>query len=189
MKGPNVTFNIHLAQTNAIVAAVQEEEWDVGFCSPVEGIPDLFFVPVLQQPLVVAVRHGHPLAAEKTLSFGQLQDYHLISYHTEQPIGRDVRDLLAGHRLAACQRYSSEEAMCGQVALDDSVAVLLRTPAVSMFPQLAIIPLPEVPDDFRIVHMVFNRKMYKEHAVESFIDFVTAFWSYSPQALKWRQFD
>ena len=53
----------------------------------------------------------------------------------------------------------------------------------------APIPLPEVPDDFRVVHMVFNTKTYKSHAVESFIDYVAAFWSYNRENLGWKQFD
>lgn len=188
-KGPNINFNIHLAQTNTIVACVQNEQWDVGFCSLVDNVPDLFFVPILEQRVVAAVGPNHPLARESGLMFEQLKGFHLISYHTEQPVGRDIQALLSKHGLCACQRYSSEEALCGQAALDDSVAILLHTAGVGMFTELSILPLLEVPDDFHIVHMVFNRRMYKERAVESFIDFVTAFWSYSPPDLKWRRFD
>ncbi len=189
-KGSNVTFHVHQAQTNTIVSAIQKEQWDVGFCSLVEGIPELFFVPILQQQLVAAVSRNHPLAGEKSLLFSQLKDQHLISYHSEQPIGASVQKLLSDHALTAECLYSSEEAMCGQLLVDNSaVAILLKTQGASVFSNISFIELPEVPADFRIVHMVFNRKMYKERAVESFIDFVTAFWSYSPQSLTWRQYD
>ncbi|MCI8478323.1 MAG: LysR family transcriptional regulator [Oscillospiraceae bacterium] len=189
-KGHNVTFNIHLAQTNAIINAVEREQWDVGFCSFVERAPEqLFFVPILHQQVVAVVRKDHPLAGEKSLSFAQLEGCSLISYHTEQPVGQEIKTLLDRHKLSALQRFSSEEALCGQVALTDYVAICLRTPALNMFSDLAVLSLSEVPDDFHIVHMIFNRKMYKEHAVESFIDFVTAFWSYTPHASKPWRFD
>lgn len=184
-RGANVTINVHLAQTNAIISAIQNQEWDVGFCTPIDNDPDLFFVPILQQPLMAAVREDHPLAGEPSLTFQQLADYNLISYHTEQPLGRDVQALLKEHNLNASNQFSSEEALCGQILLSDSVAIILNTPVVSTFPSISVIPLPEVPETFRVVHMVFSRKAYKERAAESFIDFVTAFWSYDPPDQKW----
>jgi len=188
-KGRNVKFSIHQEQTNAIVEAVKSGVWDIGFCSPVENEPELFFVPVLQQPLVVVVNKEHPLAKETTLTFGQLAGYELLSYHTEQPIGKKIGELLQSHGLRASQQYSNELDMSGIASISNSVAIILQTPSLLQFRDLVAIPLPEVPDNFRVVHMAFNQKSYKCHAVESFIDYVAAFWSYSPNSLGWRQFD
>jgi len=188
-KGSNVKFSIHQEQTNAIVSAVQDGVWDIGFCSLVEDEPDLFFVPVLQQPLVVVVNKNHPLAKEPKLKFSQLGGYDLLSYHTEQPIGKKVAKLLEKYGLRADHQYSNELDMSGIASISNSVSVILQTPSLRQFSDLVAIPLPEVPEDFRVVHMVFNQKAYKCHAVESFIDYVAAFWSYSPSSLGWRQFD
>ncbi len=188
-KGSNVKFSIHQEQTNAIVSAIQSGVWDIGFCSPVEDAPDLFFVPVLQQPLVVVVNKNHPLTKEPKLKFTQLHGYDLLSYHTEQPIGKKIAKLLEEHGLKANHQYSNELDMSGIASISNSVAVILQTPSIRQFSDLVAIPLLEVPDDFRVVHMAFNQKAYKCHAVESFIDYVAAFWSYSPSFLGWRQFD
>lgn len=189
-KGANVNIHVHQAQTNEIISAIQQERWDVGFCSPYEGAPDLFFVPVHQQQVVAAVNKNHPFAGRESLTFSEMVGHSLISYHDEQPIGKSVQTLLEKHDLSVDYSFSSEEAMCGSLVLDDSIiAILLHTMGVQAFSQLSVIPLIEVPEDFRIVHMVFNRKMYKERAVESFIDFVTAFFSYSPPSLNWRRYD
>jgi len=188
-KGGNVKFSIHQEQTNAIVNAVQNGTWDIGFCSPVDNAPDLFFVPVVQQELVVIVNKDHPLAKEKTLLFSQLRGYDLLSYHTEQPIGKMVGKLLEQNGLKADQQYSNELDMSGIASISNSVAIILQTPSLRQFSDLIAIHLPEVPADFRVVHMAFNQKSYKCHAVESFIDYVAAFWSYTPSSLGWRQFD
>lgn len=176
--GNQVEFNIYEAQTNRIIACIRQGEWDVGFCSYIPEAEDLFFVPLLQQPLMVAVRRDHPLAARKTLSFAELADQDLISYHLEQPIGRSVQALLAEHRLVARQRFSNEETMCGLCRLSGNVAILLKTPQINSFEDIVLIPLPEVPAEFRMVYMVFNQKRYNAPVVESFIDYVSAFWSY-----------
>lgn len=187
-KGSNVKFNLHQEQTNAIVEAVQGGIWDVGFCSPVDNASELFFVPVLQQPLVAVVNKNHPLAKEPFLLFDQLAEYDLLSYHPEQPIGKNVLKLLTNNKLKAEQQYSNELDLSGMASISNSVAIILQTPSLLQFNDLVAIPLPEVPDDFRIVHMVFNRKAYKCLAVESFIDYVAAFWSYS-KIPAWKQFD
>lgn len=186
-KYSQVRFGLHQEQTNAIIEAVQSGKWDVGFCSYVENKPDLFFVPVLVQPLIAAVNKNHPLAKEEKVYFSQLADYSLISYHLEQPIGRKVNELLTSHGLAASQQYSNEIDIGGIASISNSVAIMMRTPSIREFENLVALPLPEVPDDFRIVYMVFNERSYKIHAVETFIDFVAANWSYSPDSPRLQQ--
>ncbi|MEG1764999.1 MAG: LysR family transcriptional regulator [Oscillospiraceae bacterium] len=188
-KGSGIKFSIHQEQTNEIVAALQSGKWDVGFCSPVEGSPDLFFVPVLSQPLVVVVNRDHALAHKKSLTFEQLKGYELLSYHTEQPIGKQINRLLEEKGLQADQQYSNEIDMSGVAAISDTVAVILQTPSLREFDSLVAIPLPEVSPDFRVVNMAFNHRAYKCHAVECFIDYVAAYWSYSSKSLGWQQFD
>lgn len=189
-QGTNVKFDIHQEQTNAIISAVQEGKWDVGFCSPVAGHDELFFVPVLRQPMKAVMSKDHPLAGESSLRFSQLKGYPLISYHVEQPIGQNTLELLAAHGLKSDTRYSSELDIYGTVSISDSVvAICLQTPCIRQFDSLVAVPVEEIPKDFRIVHMVFNKRRYKSHAVENFIDYVTAFWSYSPSTHDWSQFD
>lgn len=188
-KGSNVRFSIHQEQTNEIISAVRSGKWDVGFCSPVEGEPDLYFVPVLQQPLVALVKKDHPLASEPLLYFSQLKGRELISYHTEQPIGKKIAALLERHGLKAHYNHSNEIDLGGTASITNSVAITIKTPSLREFDDLIAIPLPEVPDDFRLVHMVFNKNSYKSHAVESFIDYIAATWSYTLEGPGWRQFD
>ena len=189
VKGSNIHFSIHQEQTNEIIAAVRDGKWDVGFCTPVDDEPDLYFLPVVQQPLVAVVHKDHPLAKEPMLHFEQLKGYPLLSYHTEQPIGKKVSALIGSHGLVADCRFSNEIDMSGTVSITNDVGIFLKTPSLREFDSLVAIPLPEVPDDFRVVHMVFNTKTYKSHAVESFIDYVAAFWSYNRENLGWKQFD
>ena len=180
LKGPAVKVNIFEAQTNEIIQRIRRGEWDVGFCTHVPDGSDLFFVPILCQLLAATVRRGHPLDGRKSLDFSDLSGHKLISYHLEQPIGRDIQKLLARHHLSADHHYGNEESMYGICQLSDYVAILLDTPRVRMFDDISLIPLAQVPIDFHMVYMVFHRDRYKTPVVESFIDYVAAFWSYQP---------
>jgi len=179
-KGPNIKFNIYQVQTNAIVKAIKADLYDIGFCTPLNNEHDLYFVPLLSQPLIAVVNDKHPLAVEQTLTFEKLRDYQIISYQTEQPVGRNIQTLLKSHGLTADHSYSDEVTLCGLVRIEPSVAILLQTPSLQQFHDLHVINLPEVPHDFHIVHMVFKQNRYHIRAVESFIDFVAAFHSYVP---------
>ncbi len=137
-------------------------------------------MPVLKQPIVAVVNKSHPLRNEKSLALSQLKGHSLISYQLDQPMGKKIEAMLKEKGLAAHYRYNSETEMCGNIALSDDVGIMMRVPSLLQFKDLSVIPIPEVPDDFRLVYMVFNRNAYKVHAVESFIDYVTAYWSYTP---------
>lgn len=176
--GGKMEFNIYEAQTDQIIRAIHEGEWDVGFCSYVPEMEDLFFVPILQQPLVAAVSRDHPLAGREELHFSELSGQDIISYQLEQPVGAAVQKLLAEYGLTANHRFNSESALCGMCRLGGHVAIVLQAPQVRAFDDIAFIPLPEVPVEFRMVYMTFNQRRYKAPAVESFIDYVTGFWSY-----------
>lgn len=179
-KAAHVTFNIYQAQTNDIVKNIKADQYDVGFCTLVQDEHDLCFVPIVAQPLIAVVSKEHPLANTTALTFEELRSYPLISYQTEQPVGRNVKELLKHYDLSAKQHYSDEVTLCGIAMTELSVAVLLKTPSLRQFDDLSIISLPQVPAEFHIVHMVYNRNRYKSRAVNSFIDFITTSRSYVP---------
>lgn len=187
--GKNVNFNTYQEQTNAIIEAIESEKWDVGFCSYVPNKPNLYFVPVLKQPIVAVVNNKHPLKNEKSLALSQLKGYSLISYQLDQPMGKKIESMLKSKGLTACCRYNCETEMCGNIALSEDVGIMMKVPSLRQFNDLTVIPIPEVPDDFRLVYMVFSRNAYKVHAVESFIDYVSAHWSYLPGCQKLLQSD
>lgn len=170
--GSNVHVNTHMGQTDRILENVKSGTWDIGFCSYYEGFPDLEFVPVLSERLVVAVPLDHPLANQNSVRIDELASFPLLSYHTYMPIGRDVQKLLSGRHLAVDFSFSSEEAIIGAMRVSDSAAILLRTPFVINTPDIKLLQLPEVTSDFHLIYMVHNRTIQKLYVVERFIDFM-----------------
>lgn len=170
--GTNVHISAHMEQTNRILENVQSGKWDIGFCSFQDNYPDLEFIPILSQRLIVATPLGHPLSSRDSVRLDELASFPLLSYHTDMPIGRDVQKLLAGKHLAVNFDFSTEEAIIGAMRVHDSAAVLLRTPFVINTPDIKLLQLPEVREDFHLIYMVHNRKIQKLYAVESFLNFM-----------------
>lgn len=177
---PNVKFNIYQAQTNSIIHNIKADIYDLGFCSLTNDVSDLCFVPILVQPLIAVVSSEHPLADSTALTFSELQGHHLISYQTEQPVGRNIKNLLDSYGLSADHYYSDEVTLCGLARIEPFVAILLQTPSLQQFHGLSVIPLSEAPIDFHVVHMVSKPNRYYSHSVERFIEYVAAFHSYVP---------
>lgn len=171
-KGPQIKYNIYQGLTVDIIAKVKSGEYDVGFCSYMEDTPDLVFEPVLTQPLVAVVSTTHPLAKESSILFEQLRGYPLITYRMSAPIGRRVHQLLEAYALEADYNYDDEIILGGMATTTGKVAIMLSTPASRQVPGLVPITLPQVPNDFRWVRMVYSTKHYKSRTVESFLQYV-----------------
>ena len=58
---PQVNFNIFHEKSIPVAEGVSAGTYDIGFCSMVEHMDDLFFVPITYQELIVIVRNDHPL--------------------------------------------------------------------------------------------------------------------------------
>ena len=97
-KHPQVSFNIFHEKSIPVAEGVSTGNYDIGFCSMVENKPDLVFVPITFQELIVIVRNDHPLASHDSIQLSDLQDYTLSTYRDTIPIGKVVRKLfLAAH--------------------------------------------------------------------------------------------
>ena len=178
--GQYVQVRAHTEQTGHILENVQAGKWDLGFCSYDKDHPDLEFIPLFKQPLVLACPEEHPLASAVSIRLDDLRNHHILTYHLDMPIGRDIRDLIGDREVDAEYNSSSEEALVGAIRVYGRAALILMTPFVVNSPGLHLIKLDDVPDDFHIVQMVYNKKVQKTHVVDSFIEFLSYNYRYTP---------
>ena len=66
-KNPQAKFNIFQGMSIEVAHGVAAGKYDLGFCSMVEDEPDLLFLPIMAQELVLIVNDTHPLAERKEL--------------------------------------------------------------------------------------------------------------------------
>lgn len=182
---PQIHFRVYEGQTNSVCQGVLNDTYDVGFCTYMEDQNDLFFVPIMAQPIVAVVKQGHPLAELGSVTLSQLADYDLVTYTRSQPVGGKIGELLEKNGLNANYNYCSEILMGGMISRGTSadgpmVALMMEVPALREFPDTVVLPISDIPKDFHVVHMIFHNKSFKSHAVGRFIDFVSAFYSYRP---------
>ena len=171
--GSYVQVRAHMEQTERILENVQSGKWDLGFCSYVEGYPEIEYIPIYKQQLVVATMDGGPFASQASLKLDDLEGMTALSYHVDMPIGRDIQKLIGDRRIDMEYNCSAEEAIIGAMRVHECISILLKTPFVVNSPGIRLLEIENVPDDFHVVQMVYNRKLQKQHAVDSFIEYLS----------------
>ena len=170
--GEKVTVVEHNRQTHEILESIQSGKWEIGFCSYDEGFPDLKFVPVLKQYFCIACTRDHPLSSRKKVSIRELEEYDIFSYRLDMPVGREVRNLLKDRDITIDYNYSSEEALVGVLKSTGRPALLLNAPFVTNDSHVHLIELEDIPNNYHLVYMVYNKKIQRAHVVDSFIKFI-----------------
>lgn len=164
---------IHVAQglTKTLAKGLEDDTYDLIFCAHCPEYKDFQFVPVAHQSLAVIVHSTHRLARKKRVSLADLHGEHLIAYHFDTPVGRDVKKVLDTASLTPVEKYDDEITLASMVdAEPNAVGIGLDTFGFSIFPDLVTIPIVEVPENFHTIYLVYKKNSYKTPSVQHFID-------------------
>ena len=89
-----VAFNVREDTSIPLVKDLLSSCYDVVFCAKGNEDPDLAYVPVLTQKVVVAMSSDCPLVEKEFVTPTDLLEQHLITYVDTIPLGRAVRRML-----------------------------------------------------------------------------------------------
>ena len=173
-KNPLATLNIYHGMSIEVAQGVSCGKYDIGFCSMVDDMPDLVFVPITYQELIAIVQDNHPLAGRGAMYLSDLKDYRLTTYRDTIPIGKVVRKLLKEKGVEAVYSYDDEISIAGRISKSSKVAIVADTPYLRQFNNLAKVRLLDVPKDTRMIYMVYSNKNFITSAVEAFANFMVA---------------
>ena len=88
-----MVFNIYQGHTLDLLEELKKGKYDIALCSRISD-PELEFMPILAQRLILVVREDHPLAARETVELQELKGHSLTTYRESIPIGKIVRAVL-----------------------------------------------------------------------------------------------
>lgn len=171
-RNKKVSFSFHQSHTDELIAGLKAERYDVIFGSYVENEPEIQFIPIISQEMVVITPQGHPLAAQASVSLSELAHYPVIGYDRTSGLGKFTNRLYASHSLhpdIICES-PDEHAISALVAEDFGIALVANVDAV-MKEQVAVLPLK----DQRLTHTVYLaylKSRYLIPAVKNFVQFI-----------------
>ena len=152
-RNKHVTFNFNQTHTADMIQGLKSDRHDVIFGSFVADEPDISFVPILNQNMVVITPKEHPLVQKESVCCSDLTDYPLIGYDRYSGLGGFTRNFYAA-----------------LVAEDFGIALVARVDAVDQA-NVTVLPLSDA-DLTHTVYMGYIRDKYQIPAVKRFIQFV-----------------
>lgn len=98
-KNAGVTFNFYQLHTNALVEGLKKDRFDIIFGSYVDNEPDIQFIPIINQEMVVITPLEHPLNSHSSIVLSDLERYPLIGYDRTSGLGKYTNELYETHGL------------------------------------------------------------------------------------------
>lgn len=170
-KNPEAAVNIYQGHTLRLLDELKQGKYDLAFCSGTDD-RDLEFIPILVQRLVLVVRDDHILATRESVCLKDLVGYPLTTYRESIPIGKIVRAILRKEGIVASFSYDDEISIGGVVTETNQVAIAADTPYLKQFDRVKKIRITDIPEDSRLVYMVYSKKNYISIAAEEFAEFM-----------------
>ena len=184
-KCENIEIKVYEGHTEQIISNIKDNLYDIGFCSYDVNQSDLTAIPVLRQRVVAIMNARNPLAEKESVTFEEILQYPIYSYSITTLIGSQFRELLANQDIDIDWKrisfdFPNELLIAGILSQDgeDSednqnvIGLISNVPYLENFKNIKIVPVSDVPDDFRKVYMVYNTNRFRTHAVELFMELI-----------------
>ena len=127
----------------------------------------------------------NPLAEKESVTFEEILQYPIYSYSITTLIGSQFRELLASQDIDIDWKRISFDfpnelliagilSQAGEASEDtcNIIGLISNVPYLENFKNIKIVPVSDVPDDFRKVYMVYNTNRFRTHAVELFMELI-----------------
>ena len=167
-----ISFNFHQTYTREMVSGLKAERYDVIFGSYVENEPDIQFVPILKQEMIIITPLGHPLAQKKDPGLKDLVKYPVMGYDKTSGLGQFTNRTYSSYGLTpniVCES-PDENAIASLVAEDFGIALVADVDILDHFP-LEKLHLTDVSLS-HTVYMAYLKDHYQIPAVKNFISFI-----------------
>ncbi len=167
-----ITFFCSEGNTAELLENLKKEKYQMVFCSKNESDPEIEFIPVLEQQMVLIMPPNHPLAERTTIDLAETKPYPFI-YCTKENGLRPMVDRMfetAGFRPQITCEVEEDNAIAGLVSANLGLAVVTDSATVRNF-GLKIIPLA-APNCKRRVYLASVKNRYLPPAAQQFKNYV-----------------
>lgn len=134
-KYKNVSFSLFQGTTQNIIQGLKSEKFDLGFCSYVENEPDIDFIPILEEQLVLIVAKDHELAALDSIDLKDVSDYPFVYFNKGSGIRPLIDSLFSQVNVTPkiiCE-VEEDSAILGLVTVDYGIAIIPNISLIKNF--------------------------------------------------------
>lgn len=131
----NISFSLFQGTTSNVITRLKNETLDLGFCSFVENEPDVDFIPILEEELVLIVSKNHELASLDSIDLKDLSNYPFVLFNEESGIRPLINSLFDKVNITPkiiCE-VEEDSAVLGLVAVDYGIAIIPNISLIKNF--------------------------------------------------------
>lgn len=171
-EGWNVDFRFNVGSTAEIIQGLKDEKYDIALCSRKEKEPDIEFVPIGKEKLVVVVPKGHDLAGKGSIALKDTLDYPLIYFSRNsglRPVIDQLYEKIGGNPKIAYE-ILEDGSMAGLVAEKFGIAVMPEIPILKNL-DVEVLDIKS-PLYERYIYMARLKEKYQAPVIREFAQFV-----------------
>lgn len=168
----NARFSFGQGNTKQLIQGLKNEKYDLAFCSYVDNEPDIEFIPITQQELVLIVPKNHPLANQDEIDLAQTAEYPFVYFNKESGLRQTIDELFAEANLKpniVCE-VEEDSAVAGLVAVNYGIAILPRINLLDQF-DVKVIKIKN-PTHERYIYLASVRNKYVSPTTTAFKNFI-----------------
>jgi DNA-binding transcriptional LysR family regulator len=171
-KNKDIKFNFHQLHTETMIEGLKNDKYDIAFCSYVENEPDIQFIPIINQEMVVITPKNHPLTQKSSITLKDLDSYTLIGYDKFSGLGKFTSHVRDSYNLRLTTHYEcpDEHSISALVAENFGIALVADVDDIHRN-DLTILHLEDTPLH-HTVYLAYLKNRYLIPAAQNFIQFV-----------------
>ncbi|MBX4266875.1 LysR family transcriptional regulator [Clostridium estertheticum] len=167
----NILFSFNQGNTKNIIQGLKDEKFDLAFCSFAEDEPDIDFLPLVQQELVIIVPYGHPLANHDYVDLKDTVNFPFVFFNKQSGIRPLIDSLFTkvGIKPKIVCEVEEDNAVAGLVSINYGIAIIPRIWLLNHF-NVKILSIRS-PLHQRFIYIASMKNKYLSRSVHRFRDF------------------
>jgi len=166
-----ITFSLSQGASINIISGLKSDKFDLIFSSYVENEPNIEFIPVFEQELILIVNKSHPLAIYDEIDLKDTQNYNYISFVKESGLYPVISKIFTDTNInpnIIC-RVEEDSAIAGLVSIDYGIAIIPNIWIIDNFNVKRIKIKNNI--DKRYIYLAYIKNKHLSPTVEKFKEF------------------
>lgn len=168
----NIKFSFGQGTTNALIEGLKKEKFDMVFCSYVENEPDIEFIPISKEELVLIVSNEHPLAKNDNIDLREVDKYPFIGFSEKSGIRLLINSLFKKVDITPniiCE-VEEDNAVAGLVEINYGISVIPRISSLKYY-NIKVLPIIN-PIHERFIYLAVLKNKYLTPSVNLFKKYI-----------------
>lgn len=171
-KNKDIKFLFGQGTTKSLINDLKEERYDMVFCSLMESEPEIDFMPIAKEELVVIVSNEHPLAKRDFIDLSEVGDYPFIGFSEKSGIRPLISELFTKVNITPniiCE-VEEDNAVAGLVEINYGIAVVPKISSLKYY-NVKVLPIVN-PSHERFIYLATLKNRYLTPSVNLFKKYI-----------------